>query len=184
MNDLLILAMLSEGPRHGYQLKRQAGFIFGHGDIHNNLVYPLLRKFTVDGWVTKKAVPGERGQTRQQYAITPLGKTILLQRLSEYSEADARSFAGGAVRVARSKGARGDSRGTGKLPAAATGKTGRLASEGRSREVWRGSGPAFAETHCIRIELDRRAGSNPLKADFYGRISQEDNDDELDLMAS
>ncbi|MGA9506533.1 MAG: PadR family transcriptional regulator, partial [Terriglobales bacterium] len=92
MNDLLILAMLSEGPRHGYQLKRQAGFIFGHGDIHNNLVYPLLRKFTVDGWVTKKAVPGERGQTRQQYAITPLGKTILLQRLSEYSEADARSF--------------------------------------------------------------------------------------------
>jgi DNA-binding PadR family transcriptional regulator len=99
MNDLLILAMLSEGPRHGYQLKRQAGFIFGHGDIHNNLVYPLLRKFTVDGWVTKKAVPGERGQTRQQYAITPLGKTILLQRLSEYSEADARSFEGFIVRV-------------------------------------------------------------------------------------
>lgn len=91
MTDLIILAMLLEGPQHGYRLKRDAGALFGQGALHNNLVYPLLRRFTAAGWVTKKAVPGERGQTRQQYAITPLGRRTLLERLSAFSEQDARS---------------------------------------------------------------------------------------------
>jgi DNA-binding PadR family transcriptional regulator len=92
MNDLIMLATLLPGPKHGYQLKREAGFVFGDEALHNNLVYPMLRRFTGDGWVTKKPTPGERGQTRQQYSITPLGKKILLDRLTEFGEADARSF--------------------------------------------------------------------------------------------
>ena len=92
MFDLIILATLFDGPKHGYQLKREAGFIFGQDDLHNNLVYPLLKKFTTKGWVTKKATPGERGQTRQQYAITALGKKSLIERLSEFDEAEAQSF--------------------------------------------------------------------------------------------
>jgi DNA-binding PadR family transcriptional regulator len=91
MNDLIILAMLIDGPKHGYQLKREAGFILGHGDMHNNLVYPLLRRFTNAGWVTKKTVPGERGQTRQQYALTAPGRKELLRRLSDYGDSDASS---------------------------------------------------------------------------------------------
>ena len=99
MFDLIILATLFDGPKHGYQLKREAGFIFGQDNLHNNLIYPLLKRFTSDGWVTKKATPGQRGQTRQQYAITPLGKKTLIQRLSEFSEADAKSFEAFVVRV-------------------------------------------------------------------------------------
>jgi DNA-binding PadR family transcriptional regulator len=91
MNDLIILAMLADGPKHGYQLKREAGFLLGHGDMHNNLVYPLLRRFTADGWVTKKTVPGKRGQTRQTYALTATGRRELVNRLSNYGEADASS---------------------------------------------------------------------------------------------
>ncbi len=91
MNDLIILAMLLDGPKHGYQLKRQAGFILGQGDMHNNLVYPLLRRFTTKGWVTKKAVPGERGQTRQQYTLTLSGRKELLSQLAHYEETDAAS---------------------------------------------------------------------------------------------
>jgi DNA-binding PadR family transcriptional regulator len=91
MNDLIILAMLLEGPQHGYRLKRDAGAVFGQGTLHNNLVYPLLRRFTAEGWVTKQTVPGERGQKRQQYAITPLGRRMLLERLSSFTEQDARS---------------------------------------------------------------------------------------------
>jgi DNA-binding PadR family transcriptional regulator len=34
--------MLLDGPKHGYQLKREAGFILGQGTTHNNLIYPLL----------------------------------------------------------------------------------------------------------------------------------------------
>jgi DNA-binding PadR family transcriptional regulator len=99
MNDLIILATLLDGPKHGYQLKREAGFILGQGAMHNNLIYPMLRRFTAEGWVSKKTVPGERGQTRLQYAITALGRRELVTRLSEFSESDASSFSGFITRV-------------------------------------------------------------------------------------
>src|SRR5579863_9411947 len=99
MNDLIILATLLDGPKHGYQLKREAGFILGQGAMHNNLVYPLLRRFTAEGWVSKKTVPGERGQTRLQYAITALGRRELVARLSEFGESDASSWPGFITRV-------------------------------------------------------------------------------------
>jgi len=61
--------------------------------LHNNLVYPSLRRFLEEGWVSEKAVPGDRGQTRQQYVLTAEGRGHLFERLSEFSEADA-SFMG------------------------------------------------------------------------------------------
>lgn len=91
MTDLIILAMLLPGPKHGYQLKREAGIILGQEAIHNNLVYPLLRRFRNNKWVSRKAVPGQRGQTRQQYSLTALGRKELLARLSSFTEQDARS---------------------------------------------------------------------------------------------
>jgi DNA-binding PadR family transcriptional regulator len=100
MNDLIILATLLDGPKHGYQLKREAGFILGQGAMHNNLIYPLLHRFTAEGWVSKKTVPGERGQTRLQYAITALGRRELVTRLSEFGESDASSLPGFITRVA------------------------------------------------------------------------------------
>jgi DNA-binding PadR family transcriptional regulator len=100
MTDLILLATLLDGPKHGYQLKKQAGMIFGQGAIHNNLVYPLLRRFTEQGWVSKKTVPGERGQNKQQYAITAAGRRALLERLNDFSEDAARSEDGFRIRVA------------------------------------------------------------------------------------
>lgn len=91
MNDLLLLALLLGGPKYGYQLKREAGWMTGQDSLHNNIVYPLLRRFLNEGWVSKKAVPGERGQTRQQYALTTEGRRSLIERLSQFSEADASS---------------------------------------------------------------------------------------------
>ena len=83
--------MMLGGPKYGYQLKREAGWIMGQGALHNNLVYPTLGRFLEEGWVTKKAVPGERGQTRQQYALSAAGRRHLFERLNEFSEADASS---------------------------------------------------------------------------------------------
>lgn len=91
MTDLIILATLLPGPKHGYQLKHEAGLILGQGVLHDNLVYPLLRRFTEHKWVTRKKVPGERGQTRLEYSLTPLGRKELLSRLSSFSEQDAGS---------------------------------------------------------------------------------------------
>lgn len=100
MTDLIMLATLLSGPKHGYQLKREAGFIFGQDSLHNNLVYPLLRRFMKEGWVSRKSAPGQRGQTRQQYTLTSLGRRALLERLSTYSEADAHTQEGLLIRVA------------------------------------------------------------------------------------
>ena len=91
MIDLIILASLMDGPKHGYALKKQAGVVLGDSELHNNLVYPLLRRFTSQGWVTKKSLPGERGQTRQQYALTAAGRRVLIEQLNSYGEKEARS---------------------------------------------------------------------------------------------
>ncbi len=91
MTDLIIMGLLFDGPKHGYQLKREAGFLMGQGDMHNNLIYPAMRRFAGAGWVTKKAVPGERGQTRQQYALTVKGRAELIRALTQFDEEDARS---------------------------------------------------------------------------------------------
>lgn len=91
MTDLLILAHLLPGPQHGYALKKQVGLITGRGEIHNNLIYPLLRKFEKSGWITRRTAPGQRGQTREVYAITRKGKDELQERLSQFKDKDAGS---------------------------------------------------------------------------------------------
>jgi DNA-binding PadR family transcriptional regulator len=85
-----MLSMMLSGAKYGYQLKREAGLVMGQ-TLHNNLVYPSLRRFLEEGWVSKKAIPGERGQTRQQYMLSAAGRRHLFERLSEFSEADASS---------------------------------------------------------------------------------------------
>ena len=91
MTDLLLLALLLGGPKYGYQLKREAGWMMGQEALHNNIVYPLLRRFLEEGWVSKRAVTGQRGQTRQQYALTDKGRRTLMERLNRFGEADAAS---------------------------------------------------------------------------------------------
>ena len=110
MNDLLLLAMMLDGPKYGYQLKREAGWIMGQDALHNNVVYPLLREFLEQKWVSKKEVPGERGQTRQQYALSTEGRRYLFQRLNEFSAEDARSEEAFNLRVGLFPGLDADSR--------------------------------------------------------------------------
>jgi DNA-binding PadR family transcriptional regulator len=91
MNDLLLLAALLPGPQHGYALKKQVGLITGHRAMHNNLVYPLLHRFVKNAWVSKRRSAGQRGQTREVYALTSKGKQELLRRLANYPESEVAS---------------------------------------------------------------------------------------------
>lgn len=90
MNDLLILALLLEGPQHGYALKKRAGLIYGREELHSNIVYPLLRKFVDEGWVTKREASGERGQTRTVYSLTAAGRRTIEERVKGFGEEQAR----------------------------------------------------------------------------------------------
>jgi DNA-binding PadR family transcriptional regulator len=91
MNDLILLAALLEGPKHGWALKKVAGLVSGSGDLHNNLVYPLLKKFVRERWVRRRSEPGQRGQTRAVYSLTDRGHQELLRRLSEFGGREASS---------------------------------------------------------------------------------------------
>jgi PadR family transcriptional regulator PadR len=92
MNDLILLAILADGPQHGYALKKQAGMALGRPDMHNNLIYPLLRRFIAHKWVTQRKTAGQRGQTRQVYSLTALGRAALVARIRQFEDA---SFAEG-----------------------------------------------------------------------------------------
>ena len=99
MNDLLLLANLLGGPKHGYALKKQVGLISGRSEMHNNLVYPLLRRFEERGWVNRRKGPGKRGQTRGIYALTNKGRQELLRRLSQFTSKEANAEHGFRLRV-------------------------------------------------------------------------------------
>ena len=86
MNDLLLLAALLEGPKHGYALKKQAGLISGQTDMHNNLVYPALRRFVDNGWVTRRKTAGKRGQVRQVYSLTAAGRKSMVDQVCDFGE--------------------------------------------------------------------------------------------------
>jgi DNA-binding PadR family transcriptional regulator len=91
MNDLLLLSTLLGEPQHGYALKKLAGLLAGQGEMHNNIVYPLLRRFVENGWVSQRTTDGKRGQTRELYTLTEKGKRELLLRLARFTEKEAPS---------------------------------------------------------------------------------------------
>ena len=91
MSDLILLANLLDGPKHGYALKKQVGLVSGKSEMHNNLVYPLLRRFVESGWVSKRKGAGPRGQTREIYALTNKGRQELLRRLRHFTSKEAAS---------------------------------------------------------------------------------------------
>jgi DNA-binding PadR family transcriptional regulator len=100
MNDLVLLAALVRGPAYGYALKKTAGLIFGIGAMHNNVVYPSLKRFMRNGWVEQATVPGDRGQKRKQYRVTAAGRKYLLERLGSFGQPDAADEGAFILRVA------------------------------------------------------------------------------------
>lgn len=100
MTDLVILTALLGGPAYGYALKRTAGLIFGNGTLHNNIVYPMLKKFVESGWVEQSTVPGDRGQQRKQYRITAAGRKYLLEQIADFGEREASNDGAFLFRVA------------------------------------------------------------------------------------
>jgi len=100
MTDLVLLTALLRGPAYGYALKKTAGLIFGSGAMHNNVIYPSLKRFVRNGWVEQTTVPGDRGQERKQYRITAQGRRHLLEQIGTFGEDDARDEGAFLLRVA------------------------------------------------------------------------------------
>lgn len=79
MVDMAILGILSEGPLHGYELKRRL-VDFGFWRISFGSVYPALRRLEKAGHIEKRA--GSSGR-RKEYAITADGKEYFQATLTD-----------------------------------------------------------------------------------------------------
>jgi PadR family transcriptional regulator PadR len=80
-NEALILAVLEEGARHGYQLaldlaeRSDSFFRFQHGTL-----YPILHKLEKDGLIAGTwSAGGPRGK-RKSYALTAKGRIFAHQQ--------------------------------------------------------------------------------------------------------
>ncbi len=84
-NEVLILAVLGGGAKHGYQLaveleERSGGFFrFNHGTL-----YPILHKLEKDGLI--RGEWGESGPRRKKksYKLTPAGRRSLRDQLQDW----------------------------------------------------------------------------------------------------
>ncbi len=80
--EILILRRLRSGPAHGYELRKRVeettGFV-----LHNNSLYPALRRFEEAGAVTKTAEPQESRPPRLVYTLTDVGRDLLHDMLAD-----------------------------------------------------------------------------------------------------
>ncbi len=80
----MLLGLLEDGPRHGYELKHEYDERFGRGrSLAFGQIYATLARLLRNGLVEVDAVEAGGGPDRKRYAITDLGITDLDQWLSQ-----------------------------------------------------------------------------------------------------
>ncbi|HEV2537783.1 MAG TPA: PadR family transcriptional regulator [Streptosporangiaceae bacterium] len=80
--EILILRRLRSGPAHGYELRKRVEQTTGVV-LHNNSLYPALRRFEEAGAVTKTAEPQDGRPARLVYTLTEAGQELLHDMLAE-----------------------------------------------------------------------------------------------------
>ena len=87
--DVVVLSHLAEEPCHGYELRRRVEASTGFG-LHNNALYPALRRFEEAGAVTRTTQPQEGGRpSRLVYTLTEAGREMLHDLLAGLPAAQA-----------------------------------------------------------------------------------------------
>jgi DNA-binding PadR family transcriptional regulator len=84
---LLLLKLIAEQPRHGYDLiKAMEGLSGGHYSPSPGVVYPALAMLADEGLVAER----ESEDQRRQFAITAAGEAVLAEESAAADEAFAR----------------------------------------------------------------------------------------------
>jgi DNA-binding PadR family transcriptional regulator len=88
--EILILRHLARRPAHGYELRKRVEATVGV-TLHNNSLYPALKRFEEAGAVTRTAEPSGNGRPpRQVYSLTPVGSELLHRMLAYLPPGQAR----------------------------------------------------------------------------------------------
>ncbi|MGP7999706.1 MAG: PadR family transcriptional regulator [Streptosporangiaceae bacterium] len=76
--DILMLRVLRDQPRHGYEIKKQVERILGGRSINNNVLYPALRRYEEQGVIERVAAEADPGRPpRNVYRLTDTGHDLL-----------------------------------------------------------------------------------------------------------
>jgi DNA-binding PadR family transcriptional regulator len=81
--EILILRRLRSGPAHGYELRKRVEQTTGVV-LHNNSLYPALKRFEEAGAVTKTAQPQAGRPPRLVYTLTEVGHELLHDLLADF----------------------------------------------------------------------------------------------------
>ena len=74
----MMLRVLADGDRHGYEIKKQVERILGGRSINNNVLYPALRKYEEQGAIERVAAVADPGRPpRNVYRLTDAGHDLL-----------------------------------------------------------------------------------------------------------
>src|SRR5215467_5631389 len=85
--EMLILALLEDQPRHGYDIaqlieRRSEGVL----QFHVASLYPLLYRLETRGWIRGRWVEKAGQRRRRYYRLTPAGKKILAAQRDGWRE--------------------------------------------------------------------------------------------------
>jgi len=85
--DLIILAVLEQRARHGYEI---AKLIDDRSDgvlrFHVASLYPMLYRMERRGWIDGKWIEKSGQRRRRYYRLTPQGKKVLLEQRTSWRE--------------------------------------------------------------------------------------------------
>src|SRR5207248_6575763 len=100
-SEILILAMLRPGPRHGYDIKKDVErALAGTVSLNNKTLYLALKRFEEMGVVTRQVIPQEGKPNRHLYQLTERGVELLQTLLCDFPPEQAANEAEFFTRVA------------------------------------------------------------------------------------
>ncbi len=85
--ELLILSLLEDQPRHGYDISKLIQTRSGGAlRFHVTSLYPLLHRLENDGWIAGRWVEKSEQRRRRYYSITPRGRKLLESRRKSWRD--------------------------------------------------------------------------------------------------
>jgi len=85
--ELLVLSLLEDQPRHGYDLSKlieiRSGGVLR---FHVTSLYPLLYRLEERGWIDSRWVEKAEQRRRRYYSLTPEGRKVLRTQRKSWKE--------------------------------------------------------------------------------------------------
>ncbi len=72
--ELLVLSLLEDQPRHGYDISKSIQMRSGAPGFHVTSLYPLLHRLEEQGWIAGRWVEKAEHRRRRYYSLTPQGR--------------------------------------------------------------------------------------------------------------